>query len=1138
MVKKVDTIFKRAPRFVVREARMVVYNVNFQKHAGIGLGTIVLLAFFCLSIFGSSFFDTKTAEAANTCTWTGAVNSNWSNAGNWSGCSGVAPTSADTVSFTSGSAASTVDTTYTVAAVTVNGYTGTITLGANLTVSGAYSQSTGTVASGSYTVIVQGLATISGGSLTCTTGTKTFSGGLTISGGTFTGSTSSVSIYSAMTLSSGILNATTGTFNVYGNWTKTGGTFNPSTGTVNFAATSGTQSLNSGGSSFYDIRVPGGTSTATLLLASDLHCTDQIWVSRGIFDANGYNINSDANMGLDGGTWYARTGTTTVGGPFYVYSYYSTANFTAATGAINISGDLSLYQYLGTGKVNGTFIAPSSTLTIGGSLAVSGTFTNNGGTVLFNTAAAGKTLSGTMTGVNSFNNLTFNGGGSWGFSNAVNVAAALTITSGTVSTNSNALSYGTDFTLGDSTHNGVLNAGSSTITMSGGGRGIWVQSAGSGINGTDTLVLSAASGNQWLYSVTGALSLYNISHTGGGTAQPFSTSLTLGGTLTNSAGTFDANGSAHTFTGLATVSGGTYSASTAAQNFNGGLTISGGTFTSSSGTVTVNGVFTLSSGTFTQATSTLNVSGNFAISNGANFTKATGGQALIFNGTGSISDLNTTLQDLGVVSITNNATRTQASNIKMTSLAIASGSVYDLAGYNFSFSATAAVSNSGTFRLEGVETLTNVSNLGITAGTVVYYGRGLVETLSPTYSGAPSSYYNLTINATNTTFANMSLNVSGTFLISAGTFYANASSTITGLTTVNGGSYSINGPNTNTFNGGLTISSGTFTGSTGAVNITGDLNISSGTFTAPSGNLTITGNFTNNGTFTHNSGTVVFNGISTLAGSATPPAFAATFNNLTVNAGKTIKFTNGEYFKIIGAFNLSGTSGFHVTVNSSDNTNQWFLNYQPGSASIAYADVSNSGCDSTNSPATANLNLDATNTNVTNDGYCWFAPYLSFSMNSNAIAFNNLNNADNYTDTQAVTFTTSTNAKHGYVIQGFMSDFLRALADPTQTISDFPGTWATPALWGNTCNVGGASYCGFGYTSSDTSVQGSNRFAGGTAYAAYSQTGPGDVLADHGDISSEVKNEQFTITNKVSVPATQAASKYQATLTVIVTAKY
>ena len=85
----------------------------------------------------------------------------------------------------------------------------------------------------------------------------------------------------------------------------------------------------------------------------------------------------------------------------------------------------------------------------------------------------------------------------------------------------------------------------------------------------------------------------------------------------------------------------------------------------------------------------MNVAGNFTLDNNTspNYTK---GGTLTFDGTGSLTDSNSTLQDLGAVSITTNSTRTQATAAKMTSLSIASGSTYDLAGFAFTFSAAAA----------------------------------------------------------------------------------------------------------------------------------------------------------------------------------------------------------------------------------------------------------------------------------------------------------------------------------------------------------------------------------------------------------------------------------------------------------------
>src|SRR5206468_2741042 len=83
------------------------------------------------------------------------------------------------------------------------------------------------------------------------------------------------------------------------------------------------------------------------------------------------------------------------------------------------------------------------------------------------------------------------------------------------------------------------------------------------------------------------------------------------------------------------------------------LTIDGGAATvfSITNPLTVAGAFTLSSGAFSQGAQTMNVAGNFALANGTTFTKATGGQALTLDGTGTLSDSNGTLQDLGALTI-------------------------------------------------------------------------------------------------------------------------------------------------------------------------------------------------------------------------------------------------------------------------------------------------------------------------------------------------------------------------------------------------------------------------------------------------------------------------------------------------------
>ncbi len=508
--------------------------------------------------------------------------------------------------------------------------TGTLQLLAALTVNSSLANSAGTFDSNGNAVTVAGLSTVSGGTYLASTNTQTFNGGLTVSGGSFTGNSGTVNATNVI-LSSGALTAPSGAFNVSGNWTNSGGIFYPGTYTVYLTAPSGTQTLDPGGSSFYNLySVAGGTRT--VLLASNLQTIGFIWLSGGIFDANGKNVTSGTDLGVDGATYYSRTGTTAISGNLYVYSWYIMSNFTAGTGSVSVAKDVDLYNYLGGGQSNGTFTAPSTTLTVGGNWnQTAGTFVHDSGEVIFNSSATGNTIGSVMTGSNAFDNLTFIGSGAWAFSNPVDITGSLNITDGTVDTDSMALNVGLDLTIGDSTHTGVLNAGASTITLGGGNRGVWIQSASSALNSTGTILCNASSGIQWLYSVTGAMSLDNISHTGGSTLQPYGTNLSLNGALASSAGTFDANGNAITVAGLTTVSGGTYLSSTNTQTFNGGLVISGGTFSGSTGAVNVTGDLNISSGIFMAPSGTLAITGNFA--NDGTFNHNSG--TVIFNGAGT-----------------------------------------------------------------------------------------------------------------------------------------------------------------------------------------------------------------------------------------------------------------------------------------------------------------------------------------------------------------------------------------------------------------------------------------------------------------------------------------------------------------------
>ena len=144
---------------------------------------------------------------------------------------------------------------------------------------------------------------------------------------------------------------------------------------------------------------------------------------------------------------------------------------------------------------------------------------------------------------------------------------------GTLNSSAVNLTVGGDIIIGTATTAGHLAAGNSTVTLTSGNRGLFIQSASSTFTSTGTLASTASSNTTWLYSITGSLSFYNISHTGMGTLQLYNSDATVAGTLDNTAGIFDANGYTATITGLTTISGGTYYAKTATQTFNGGLKI-------------------------------------------------------------------------------------------------------------------------------------------------------------------------------------------------------------------------------------------------------------------------------------------------------------------------------------------------------------------------------------------------------------------------------------------------------------------------------------------------------------------------------------------------------------------------------------
>lgn len=155
-------------------------------------------------------------------------------------------------------------------------------------------------------------------------------------------------------------------------------------------------------------------------------------------------------------------------------------------------------------------------------------------------------------------------------------------------------------------------------------------------------------------------------------------------------------------------------------------------------------------------------------------------------------------------------------------------------------------------------------------------------------------------------------------------------------------------------------------------------------------------------------------------------------------------------------------------------------------------------------------------------------PTLTMSVTPSTINFAHLSTTNNYTDSQTATVSVATNGYGGYVVNMYGQSLLTA---GSITIPAFTaGTWTTPATWSGT---------GFGYTSSDTSVQGSNRFGSGTKYAGVPVGSSNrQIVADESNGSTGTSlSSSYTITYK-TVANGQPAGFYTSMLVFGATATF
>ncbi|MFH0859404.1 MAG: hypothetical protein ABH876_01330, partial [Patescibacteria group bacterium] len=201
--------------------------------------------------------------------------------------------------------------------------------------------------------------------------------------------------------------------------------------------------------------------------------------------------------------------------------------------------------------------------------------------------------------------------------------------------------------------------------------------------------------------------------------------------------------------------------------------------------------------------------------------------------------------------------------------------------------------------------------------------------------------------------------------------------------------------------------------------------------------------------------------------------------------------------------------------------------------------------------------IDANNTEPDLDNppiygtfYCGLRPGLEFTIvdsDEDPTPFLELGTLEgpNYTKTDWVDLKITTSASHGYIVTAWApsayTDVFRSTLYPaTQYIQNFYGTYSTPQTWGATdyC-INNDNYCGFGYTSSDALIDGSNLYASGTKYVQFPYQNSGYRVSDYDQpVSASQTGGTYRVTVKASVKETQLAGDYSTTIVFICTAQY
>ncbi|MFT5207338.1 MAG: filamentous hemagglutinin family protein [Candidatus Omnitrophota bacterium] len=675
-----------------------------------------------------------------TGTWSNGGGTNiWSDVDNWSGLGGAAtPGAGDAVVFDGTSnTASSVDASFagTIGSLSLSvGYSNTVTLARSLTVddssgeSGDISLNAGTLDDGGNAIALDGDWNNSTGSYTGT-GTVSFTGGATqtmTSGGTtankdFTNITITNSstlqniagvldIDGTLTINSGSvidlnginLNLATlsnsGTFLLEGDETVTLATMDTDSGLVKYAGNSTYIGL-ALGDNYFSLEFDNAGGSWTLDNAIDVN---------GNLSLTNGTLNDAVNTIDLAGNW-TNAGTATFSGSFNMDGTNQ-----------SITGSTSFQDFTKSDSTNNSTdailtIDNTSTQTISGAFSLVGTDADDRVNLVSDSP-------GTQWSLNC--------GGCTLSVDFADITDSDASGGDAISGYTNTLNSGNN-----------LNWGFATYTWDGSSSTDWNTAANWDLNAvpgtTDDVVIANVANDPLLDSTRTVASLTVNSS---GILDLNGNGLTISGVLSNSGtvilqgdetvavGTMDTDSGLIKYDGAVTEASLAFGSNYFDLQFDNG----GGSWTANA-TVDVNGNLTITNGSFADGGNAVNIAGNWSnagtYTNSGNVTFDGGGTSTITTGGTGGS------QDFSVLQIANNTTLQVTTNgLSASGTVIAAGSTLDMNGQTF---ITSALTNNGTFLLEGGESIT-IASMDTDSGLVKYDGAASYANLA-----AGDNYFNL-----------------------------------------------------------------------------------------------------------------------------------------------------------------------------------------------------------------------------------------------------------------------------------------------------------------------------------------------------------------------------------------------------------